>query len=251
MPHSDPDRFASVYDVIYTDPAFLGVQEAFLARSLSYSGRVLDAGCGTGQHLILLHRLGLEPVGLDLSRAMLTMSRARCAGTGLVPSLVLGDIRALPFAAEFNSLICLESPLAYLIDDADLRAALSSFHTVLHPGGRLVIDIFDYPGTAPKARIRPATRCFPAAWGSVDVTESHRHDRKTGIWYMRQQFSVARDGEIEAFEMAHRFRTRTAPEYAEALENAGFAIDALLPAYPDTPPTLAHERRILIAAHRF
>lgn len=249
MPRSDPERFASVYDALYGDEVFLSVQEAFLREHLT-GGLVLDAGCGTGQHLLLLDRLGCRPVGLDLSRAMLDAAGARCRAAGVAPDLIQGDIRRLPFSGAFDGLVCLESPLAYLIEDADLHAALGSFHRVLRPGGRLIIDVFDYPATVGKTRVRPATRRFTAQWGAVDVTESHRHDRKANLWFMRQQFVVDRGDETEEFEVRHRFRTRTAPEYAEAVEAAGFRIDTLLPAYPNAPLALSWERRVLIAAQR-
>ncbi len=41
------------------------------------SERILDAGCGTGAHLGLMLRSGSLPVGLDLSRGMLKVTRAK------------------------------------------------------------------------------------------------------------------------------------------------------------------------------
>lgn len=242
--------FASVYDVLYEDVALLAVQAAFLSEHLGPPGLILDAGCGPGLHLPLLSSLGHRPVGLDRDEPMLTAAQRRSQAGGLVPWLVRGDIRRLPFVPGFDGIVCLESPLAYLLADEDLAACLLSFRVALRPGGRLIIDVFDYPAAAGRARIPPATQRFTAPWGSVDVTESHRHDRKTGLWSMRQQFRVERGDASEEFEVRHRFRTRTGAEYAAALEEAGFAVDGMWPGYPNAPLSLQWERRILITAHR-
>jgi SAM-dependent methyltransferase len=64
--------FAGVYDAIYADPAFLTAQLAFLASAFAgVSDPLLDAGCGTGQHLVPLCKRGYRIVGMDISRTML------------------------------------------------------------------------------------------------------------------------------------------------------------------------------------
>ena len=58
----EPDLYASPppWDIGRPQPAFLGLARAGLIR-----GRVLDAGCGTGEHTLMAAGLGLDATGAD------------------------------------------------------------------------------------------------------------------------------------------------------------------------------------------
>ena len=80
--------------------------------------RVLDIGCGTGNHLLIFYRMGLDVTGLDASAYMLDIARSRL---GHRASLELGRAEDLPFDDnEFDittlilTLEFLDDPLAAL-----------------------------------------------------------------------------------------------------------------------------------------
>lgn len=80
--------------------------------------RVLDIGCGTGNHLLIFYRIGLDVTGLDASSYMLDIARSRL---GHRASLELGRAEDLPFEDnEFDiatlilTLEFLDDPLAAL-----------------------------------------------------------------------------------------------------------------------------------------
>ena len=113
-------------------------------------GRVLDIGTGTGRLLELLGHRASTATGLDASRAMLALARARLAGLALPNCAVrLGDMYRLPFADAAFDLVVLQMVLHYAEDPA---AVLAEAARVLAPGGRLVvIDLAAY-GADPRAR---------------------------------------------------------------------------------------------------
>ena len=71
--------------------------------------RVLDIGCGSGNHLIVFNRLGLDVSGIDASPHMIRQVEERL---GHRYSLKTGTAEALPF--EDNGVIL--DVLAYLFD---------------------------------------------------------------------------------------------------------------------------------------
>jgi len=82
--------------------------------------RVLDIGCGEGNHLHLLSRLGLDACGLDASPFMLRRAKARL---GYRCRLEKGDAEDLPFqdnefdaALLINTLEFLDRPLEALME---------------------------------------------------------------------------------------------------------------------------------------
>jgi SAM-dependent methyltransferase len=108
------------------------------AKRLGLSGRrVLDAGCGTGKSFVPMLRRGYEVFACDLSPSMVAWARRRHPKPEHV---VVADARALPEIGPFDLVTFLDDALNYLLDEADLDAAFSSFARVLRRDGLLVFD---------------------------------------------------------------------------------------------------------------
>jgi SAM-dependent methyltransferase len=102
---------------------------------------VLDCACGTGQHLHLLHSLGLDVTGSDLSPSMLAQAEVNLAASDLDLPLHQVDYRQLPqhFGQSFDAVVCLSSSILHMPDDEQALRALQSMRQVLRPGGLLVL----------------------------------------------------------------------------------------------------------------
>ena len=100
-------------------------------------GRLLDIGTGTGRVLELLApriRMGL---GVDASKAMLALARARLAQPGLAHCAVRqADMYRLPLTDGSFDIAVLQMVLHYAEDPA---GAVAEAARVLHPGGRLIV----------------------------------------------------------------------------------------------------------------
>ncbi|KMO39255.1 class I SAM-dependent methyltransferase [Methylobacterium aquaticum] len=94
--------------------------------------RALDVGCGEGRFCRMLRDLGIAPVGIDPTDALLRQARARDPAGTYRP----GRAEALPFADGAFDLV-----VSYLtlIDIPDVRAAIREIARVLAPGGTLLI----------------------------------------------------------------------------------------------------------------
>lgn len=99
-------------------------------------GRMLDIGTGTGRMLELLAPQVSAGLGVDASRAMLALARARLAKPGLAHCAVRqADMYRLPLSGGYQ-VVLLQMVLHYA-EDPD--AALAEAARVLAPGGRLVV----------------------------------------------------------------------------------------------------------------
>ncbi len=101
------------------------------------AGRLLDIGTGTGRVLELLApRISLG-VGVDASKAMLALARARLSRAGLTHcSVRLADMYRLPLAESSFDLAVMQMVLHHAEDPAGV---LTEAARVLRPGGRLIV----------------------------------------------------------------------------------------------------------------
>ena len=111
--------------------------EAALGALVPEAGRLIDIGTGTGRVLELLGARVREGVGIDASKAMLALARARLARAGLSHcSVRLADMYRLPLEDAGFDVGVLQMVLHYA-EQPD--AALAEAARVLRPGGELVV----------------------------------------------------------------------------------------------------------------
>ncbi|WP_061932473.1 metalloregulator ArsR/SmtB family transcription factor [Aureimonas sp. AU22] len=100
----------------------------------------LDVGTGTGRMLELLAPLCSRAIGIDASREMLAIARAKLDAAGVTQATVRqGDVYRLPGPRGGFDLVTLHQVLHYLDDPA---AAIRECAGALRPGGRLAVVDF-------------------------------------------------------------------------------------------------------------
>jgi demethylmenaquinone methyltransferase / 2-methoxy-6-polyprenyl-1,4-benzoquinol methylase len=114
--------------------------------------RALDLATGTGDIAFALAARGAHVVGLDITRRMIELARAKRDGTGRrgdVPRgtarFLIGDMSALPFAGETFDLVTTGYGLRNV---PDLALSMTEVHRVLRPGGQLLSLDFNRPSNA-------------------------------------------------------------------------------------------------------
>ncbi|MBI5301962.1 MAG: methyltransferase domain-containing protein [Chloroflexi bacterium] len=96
--------------------------------------RVLELPCGAGNLTLDLLAAGYSPIGVDLSPAMLRITRGKLNRVRLPSRLIRARAEALPFArASFDSLV-MTFPPGFAYDPV----ALAEMYRVLDDDGRLI-----------------------------------------------------------------------------------------------------------------
>ena len=119
------------------------------------TGRLLDAGCGTGEHALLAASRGADALGIDVSPAAIDRARAKAAERGstarfqVADALHLGDL-----GLRFETVI--DSGVFHIFSDADRPRYVASLGSVLTSGGTCYLMCFSdrQPGDAGPRRIR-------------------------------------------------------------------------------------------------
>jgi ArsR family transcriptional regulator len=114
------------------------IEDALLAALPERMAALLDIGTGTGRLLELVAPRTGHALGVDMSRDMLALARARLAERGLAERAAVrqADMYRLPFADASFDAVAMQMVLHYAEDPA---AALAEAARVLKPGGVLLI----------------------------------------------------------------------------------------------------------------
>jgi SAM-dependent methyltransferase len=108
-----------------------------VARVVAPPGPVADLGCGPGAHALALARRGYDVVGVDGSRRMVEVARARAAREGVIAAFEVHDVSGpLPFADASVGGVLAILVLQHLARPA---AFIAEIRRCLRPGGHLLI----------------------------------------------------------------------------------------------------------------
>lgn len=126
-----------------------------LADSGLLAGRVLDAGCGTGEHTLLAADRGADATGVDVSALAVEQARRKAAERGLNARFEVADALSLGRSGwVFDTVV--DSGLFHVFDDGHRARYVTSLASVLRPGGTCYLMCFSdrEPGDWGPRRVR-------------------------------------------------------------------------------------------------
>ncbi|MFF4905823.1 class I SAM-dependent methyltransferase [Streptomyces sp. NPDC001260] len=163
------------WDIGRPQPAFLA-----LADSGEVRGRVLDVGCGTGEHVLMCAERGLDATGIDLASRARKAADKKARDRGLEVRFLHHDARKLGSLGESFDTV-LDCGLFHIFNDEDRAEFVDGLRTVLRPGGRYFMLCFSdqQPGHQGPRRVTRAEiqAAFADGWrvdsiepATIDIT---------------------------------------------------------------------------------
>lgn len=141
-------EYANVYDSLYQSKDYKKECD-FLEKIFKKQGKsvktILDLGCGTGGHALILTKRGYRVTGIDQSEDMLKTARANAKKAGLKIDYRRSSIQDLKLNRKFDAVIAMFAVMGYQADNEDMALACKNAKAHLKRGGSFIFDAWNGP----------------------------------------------------------------------------------------------------------
>jgi ubiquinone/menaquinone biosynthesis C-methylase UbiE len=170
---------APIYDLWTLLTESRSLQSGLEFAGIREGQSTLEVAVGSGVLFreLLKRNLSGRNVGLDLTQAMLSLTRRKAQRVGGEFELVRGDAQALPFAAASFDLVVNNNMLG-LLPDSLFQPILGEMFRTLRPGGKLVVVLMRKPERLFAKLIFQCAVWF-GGWRDVEL-ESHLREAGFG-----------------------------------------------------------------------
>jgi cyclopropane fatty-acyl-phospholipid synthase-like methyltransferase len=219
--------------------------EAKLAKrllKLRKGQRILDLPCGMGRISLPLARLGLDVVGVDLTRPYIRKARREARKAGLDAQFIRQDMREIDFDREFHAVLNWFGSFGYFSDKDNLRFSRAAFRA-LRPGGRFLIETIGKSWCLSHFRSKDS-----ATVAGIKLYHRRRYDPRRSRVY--DKWTMEKGKTRENHEIS--IRLYDAREMRRLLRQAGFAEVEFFGRTGDCRPTrfTRHSRRMIAVAEK-
>ncbi len=146
----------------------------YLSMAEKYGSPILELACGTGRVALKLAEAGYEVVGVDATRQMLKVARAKASN---LPdnmrspvSFLKGDVTDLDLQQEFP-LVIIPASFRFCLTTEQQLACLSSVRRHLAEDGVFILDLYPGDGLQEKGE-----------WSEEARTTNGRHVKRSGLF---------------------------------------------------------------------
>jgi len=140
-----------------------------LADAGEIVGRVLDAGCGTGEQALFLAERGYDALGVDGAEAAIARARHKARDRRLLTRFVVWDALDLERLGEtFDTVV--DVGLFHVFDDDERARYVAALASVVAPDGRVFVMCF--------------SEREPGDWGPRRVTQAEIRAAFADGWHV-------------------------------------------------------------------
>ena len=228
-------EYAGYYDDLYQDKDYRGecsfLEDIFATFGSKTITSLLDLGCGTGGHALLLAERGLEVTAVDLSEQMIGVARERAHERGLEVDIQQADIRQLELGKQFDAVISMFAVIGYQISNEDVSNTLQTARRHLDVGGIFTFDVWFGPAVL---SVRPEQRFKIIRNGEEGGRIIRLAKPRLDIMghYVQVDYTIYQienDRIVKEVQESHRNRFYFPKELEMLLDNCGFSCRQICP----------------------
>jgi SAM-dependent methyltransferase len=141
------NNYSAYYNLLYQDKDYKA--EALYVHQLIQKWNpgaktILNLGCGTGKHDLLLAEMGYALISIDLSQTMIDIAKLENTHSNI--EYHVGDVRDFEFNRQFDVVVSLFHVMSYQTTIEELSAAFRTAKNHLEINGAFIFDCWYGPG---------------------------------------------------------------------------------------------------------
>lgn len=224
-------KYAAYYDLLYHDKDYEGETEFidWQIKEFSFEARsILDLGCGTGNHDLLLCKKGYTVTGVDSSPANIVKASDKIAAqkdNSCKLEFIKDDICTVRLDQKYDVITSLFHVMSYQTSENDLRSAFLTAKAHLEKGGLFIFDCWYGPAVI---SIQPSLRVKYAENDAVSLVriadpEWFPNENLVHVNY-RVLIIDNETRNVSELNETHRMRYLFKPEIDRLLLDTGFTL---------------------------
>ena len=205
---------ADLYDAIYASKDYAAEAAkigAVIEAERPGATTILDVACGTGEHAKLLSA-HYAVDGIDIEPVFVDIARRKSPGR-----FEVADMRAFELGKRYDVVQCLFSSIGYLIEPADVVAALACFRRHLAPGGVVLVEPWLDPATYRTGLVHMHTVSEP----ELKICRMNTSDREGDVSVIHFHYLIGTPRGIRTADEVHRLALVATPVMADHFASAG------------------------------
>ncbi|MBA3065274.1 class I SAM-dependent methyltransferase [bacterium] len=225
--------YAEAYDSLYKTKAYVKECDFIESVILKYkrnAKKILDLGCGTGGHDIILAERGYKVTGVDLSSEMLKIAEKKSAEKKLKINFVKKNIAEINIGKKFDAVISMFAVMGYQTENYMIADVCQRVREHLSKGGLFIFDCWYGPAVL-SDKPKPVSKEIKSADGekivrfTTPVLDAMRHT--VDIQFKLRK--IKKDKLVDETKETHKMRFMFPQEIKYFLNVAGFEVLKLCP----------------------
>lgn len=136
MKNIEYSLMAPYYDQLYSKKDYKKEVDFILKFINSNNAKILDAGCGTGNHSKFLYDLGFDICGFDTNKEMVSI-----ANTKVNNKFFIGNVLTYKTDERFDIIISFFAVFNHLKNYKEFAIALKNLKDSLNTNGKIIVDL--------------------------------------------------------------------------------------------------------------
>jgi len=135
-------EISKIYDVLFP----LNINKLkFIDNFNKYKGKILDAGCASGELSITLSKNGYDVTGIDIDNSMIETAESK-SGNNKIKFIAgsISKISSLAAGNNFDMILCWGNTLPHLENEDEIKKFISGSYSLLNQRGVISVQLMNY-----------------------------------------------------------------------------------------------------------